>query len=754
MIIIKKNLWLAFYCIAVFWSLLTAAAAYYTYQNVYHDISLEQKNITKISANSLGSTFKQYETILHIVAEELIRDDSADDKDAIYSILSSAVNMDKTILAFGVFNVKGEPVVSAPSLPNPNKESLLSESQTQETFLETLKATDVVLGRTYFSEALGQVILPFRKAVRNTEGKTLFVLSLAVSLKQGFDYFINSVQESQVYDTYLYRENDRYFQLAPIKQIYDKDIYNYQIPLKAVNQSVAQLIESTGQSYELIKSKGGIVYNELRHPSRQSMTASVYLNHYNLWLTTEIKFKVFNQLFIKKVTILLILYVLSLFIMFLLFRNIALNEENKNTALIYQATHDYLTGLYNRFYLEQYLANFTKDEVFTLIYVDIDNFRSVNESYGHNQGDMVLKEVAQRLNKVVSEDELLVRTSSDEFTVVSHESNRQQIEELCDRIAQTFADAFQSGGVEVALSTSIAVSSAPEDGATIALIKRNVDLAMYAAKKSKNCVYYYQHELLTQYLYKNDVENELKKALEKNEFHLVYQPQLGSNNNLKGVEALLRWNNSKLGNIPPDIFIPIAENAGYMNTIGEFVMQRALADVYELKESTGKQFDLSINVSVKQLQSSDFYALISALLERYKLDASTVLLEVTESVLIDDIDRVRAIIIKLKEKKLRISLDDFGTGYSSLNILKNLPIDELKIDKSFVSDMDLDEKAFSMVQGIIAISQKLKMVTVAEGIETVEVKNTLQSLGCDIYQGYYFSRPLNKENLKKYLLEQ
>jgi len=754
MIIIKKNLWLAFYCIAVFWSLLTATAAYYTYQSVYQDISLEQKNITQISANSLSSTFKQYETILHIVAAELVRDDSADDKDAINSILSSAVNMDKTILAFGVFNVKGEPIVGAPLLPNLDKASLLSLPQSQATFLEALKATNVVLGRTYFSEVLGEVILPFRKAVRDSEGKTLFVLSLAVSLKQGFDYFIHSVQESQVHDVFLYREKDRYFQLAPIKQIYDKDIYNLQIPLEAVNQSVAQLVERTGQSYDAIKSRGGIVYNELRHPSRQSMTASVYLNRYNVWLTTEVKFKVFNQLFIEKATTLFVLYLLSLSIMFILFRYIALNEENKNKALTYQATHDYLTGLYNRFYLEQYLANFTKDEVFTLIYVDIDNFRSINESYGHNQGDMVLKEVAHRLNKIVSEDKLLVRTSSDEFTVVSHENNRQLIEKLCDRIAQTFADAFQSMGVEVALSASIAVSSAPEDGATIALIKRNVDLAMYAAKKSKNCVYYYQHELLAQYLYKNDVENELKKALEKHEFHLVYQPQLDSSNNLKGVEALLRWNNSKLGNIPPDVFIPIAENAGYMNTIGEFVMQRSLADVYELKESTGRQFDLSINVSVKQLQNSDFYASISALLKKYKFDASTVLLEVTESVLIDDIDKVRAIIIKLKEKKLRISLDDFGTGYSSLNILKNLPIDELKIDKSFVSDMDLDEKAFSMVQGIIAISQKLKMVTVAEGIETVEVKNTLQALGCDIYQGYYFSKPLNKADLKKYLLKQ
>ncbi|NQZ52604.1 MAG: EAL domain-containing protein [Moritella sp.] len=280
---------------------------------------------------------------------------------------------------------------------------------------------------------------------------------------------------------------------------------------------------------------------------------------------------------------------------------------------------------------------------------------------------------------------------------------------------------------------------------------RNVDLAMYQAKKTKNCVSFYEHRLLTEYLYNNDVENELKKALEKNEFHLVYQPQLGNRNNLKGVEALLRWNNSKLGNIPPDVFIPIAEKSGYMNIIGEFVIRRSLEDVHELKQQTGKQFDLSINVSVKQLQNADFYTVMVALLERFKFDASTVLLEVTESVLIEDIEQVRATIIKLKERNLRISLDDFGTGYSSLTILKNLPIDELKIDKSFVFDMLIDSKTFSMVEGIIAISQKLRIITVAEGIETEEVKNALKNLGCDIYQGYYFSKPLNKEGLKKYL---
>ena len=181
------------------------------------------------------------------------------------------------------------------------------------------------------------------------------------------------------------------------------------------------------------------------------------------------------------------------------------------------------------------------------------------------------------------------------------------------------------------------------------------------------------------------------------------------------------------------------------------MIQRSLEDVHELKQQTGKQFDLSINVSVKQLQNADFYNVMVALLERFKFDASTVLLEVTESVLIEDIEQVRATIIKLKERDLRISLDDFGTGYSSLTILKNLPIDELKIDKSFVFDMLIDSKTFSMVEGIIAISQKLKIITVAEGIETEDVKKALKTLGCDIYQGYYFSKPLNKEGLKKYL---
>ena len=475
------------------------------------------------------------------------------------------------------------------------------------------------------------------------------------------------------------------------------------------------------------------------------------MDRYQLWLTTEVEFKVIRQLFLQKLTILLILYVFSLSIIFILFRNIALNEENKSKALTYQATHDFLTDLYNRFYFEQYLKKIKKNEIFSVIFINLDNFKSINESYGHIQGDKILQDVALRLKDIVAKDDLLVRTSSDEFIIVSHENNRQLIEFFCQKIVQSFGIDFRFDGVEIAISASIAVSSAPQDGATVDIIIRNIELAMYQAKKTKNSVAFYEHRLLTEYLYNNDVENELKKALEKNEFHLVYQPQLGNRNNLKGVEALLRWNNSKLGNIPPDVFIPIAEKSGYMNIIGEFVIRRSLEDVHELKQQTGKQFDLSINVSVKQLQNADFYTVMVALLERFKFDASTVLLEVTESVLIEDIEQVRATIIKLKERNLRISLDDFGTGYSSLTILKNLPIDELKIDKSFVFDMLIDSKTFSMVEGIIAISQKLRIITVAEGIETEEVKNALKNLGCDIYQGYYFSKPLNKEGLKKYL---
>jgi len=753
MSLVKKNIWSAFYFIVVFWSIFTAVAAYLTYQDVYQDIALEQTNITKISANSLQSSFKQYETILNIVAAELTKERAIDDKNAAYNTLNNAVEMDRTIQAFALFNEKGEPIVSAPLLPIPDNTSLLNMPQASETFKATLKDKNVVLGRTYYNEVIGEIILPFRKTVRDKQGKVLFVLSLAISLKEGFDYFINNVQESQLHNTFLYREMDRYFQLAPFEQVYDQKIYNYQIPLALVERSVAQLVESKGESYDSIKSSGEIVHNELHLPSRQSMTASAYLGRYQLWLTTEVDFQVIRQLFLEKVTVLLVLYVLSLSIMFILFRNIALNEENKSQELTYQATHDFLTGLYNRFYFEQYLKSITINAEFSLILVDIDNFKSINESYGHTQGDNTLKEVAVRLKGIVAKEDLLVRTSSDEFVIVSHENNRPLIEKLCQHIVQSFAVAFCSDGVEVAISASIAVSSVPEDGATVEIIKRNVDLAMYQAKKTKNCVLFYEHRFLTEYLYKNDIENELKKALEKNEFHLVYQPQLGNSNNLKGVEALLRWTNSKLGNIPPDIFIPIAEKSGYMNIIGEFVIQRSLEDVCELKKQTQKQFDLSINVSVKQLQNADFYTVIVALLERFQLDASTVLLEVTESVLIDDLEQVRATIIKLKERDLRISLDDFGTGYSSLNILKNLPIDELKIDKSFVFDMHIDNKAFSMVEGIIAISQKLKMITVAEGIETEEVKNTLESLGCDIYQGYYFSKPLTKAALKKYLLE-
>ncbi|WP_375751999.1 EAL domain-containing protein [Vibrio sp. HN007] len=751
MALIKKNIWLAFHFILLFWSLFLGAAAYITYQSVYHEVAQEQKGLTLLTSNSLKSSFTQYETILNIVASELMRSNNFEDKAVAWEILNDVATKDQSIQTFAIFNLEGIVDVSAPILVLPRGESLLQLEESKTSFQDTLSSQEIVLGRTYFNKHLNSFILPFQKAVRDDRGNARFVLSLSINLERGFDYFLNSTDEHLVSRTLLYREKDRYFQLAPADQIRDQEVYRYQIPQEYVQDSIERLTRNTGESYDEIKQNGKVYINELRHPSRQSLSASTYLKQYDLWLTTEIKLDEVQEQFFQKALLLFFLWIASSLIMFALFRNIAGSEKRKQQELLHQARHDYLTGLYNRFYLEDYLSALPKKAHYSLVFLDIDNFKSVNDSYGHQVGDEVLIQVAKRLQGSITNDTFLVRTSSDEFVAITASTNQEDVMMLCECMKQQFDTPFPSKDYEVKLSVSVGVSRKPFDGKKQEVLKRNADLAMYESKKSRDAITFFEPHLLDVHLHNIEIEHHLRKALDNNELYLTYQPQLASNGSLKGVEALIRWNNEELGFVGPDRFIPIAESIGMMNAIGQFVIDKALEEISAIQDHSGLEFDLSINVSVKQFQSEAFFSSLISSVNKHQFAMSKLLLEVTESVLIDDVDRICVLMDKLRQQNIRISLDDFGTGYSSLSLLKNLPIDELKIDKSFVSDMLTDTNSSSMVEGVVAIAQKLKMVTVAEGVETEEVQNALRALGCDIYQGYYYSKPVPIEELALYL---
>lgn len=755
MALIKKNIWLAFYFILALWSVISAIAAYMSYQDSYEDITQSQVNLTRLTAHAFKSSLTQYQTIIDIVGSELSRLDFEHDLDHINAVLDDTTGIEKTILALALFDVEGYPLTSSPRMVDGHTNYLRDNPETKLTFEKTLASDEAVIGRTYFHKDIGELIIPFRKAIRDEKGVPKFVLSISISLKGGFEYFLTNKTKMEIhsFDTFLFRENDRYFQIAPMERIYDPQVYLYQLPQEEIDRSIKRLEVMTGMTFEEIKQSNDVYINELASPSRQSYAASTYINKYDLWITTEVKKSVIMARFVEKLPNLIALYVVAVSVMFFLFRNIALSEQRKQQELAHQANHDYLTGIANRYSLERYLSGLDKHARYSLLCINVDSFKLVNDNFGNPAGDAVLKNIANRLVASVGEKHAVFRSGSDEFVVVAHTLDREALDATIDLCRSCFTQAFLYRDYEIVLSCSISVASSGQDDVDAEAVKRNAELAMSHAKQTRNGIVFYQPRFLTEHLDKSKIELELKRAIERDEIYMMYQPQFTSSKTLKGVEALVRWEHPELGFVPPDKFIPVAENCGYMNELGEFIVRRTLAELSELFEALQVELDVAINVSVKQFQSMQFIPMLEQAIEERRFNKQRLIVEITESVLADDFERICALLNVLKAEQIRVSLDDFGTGYSSLSVLKHFPIDEVKIDKSFVSDMLVSESSYSMLAGVLGMVQKLGMETVAEGIESEEEAGVLRRLGCDVFQGYYFARPMKLEALRRFILD-
>jgi len=352
---------------------------------------------------------------------------------------------------------------------------------------------------------------------------------------------------------------------------------------------------------------------------------------------------------------------------------------------------------------------------------------------------------------LIDKNSILIRYGGDEFIVLSHVTDCQELQQLSQSIIKSLSQPYHINNLTFILGASIGIALYPTQEDTLDGLLRASDIAMYEAKKYKNCTYFFADSMRKAYVDNLEMEQELKVALDKNEFYLVYQPQCLQDGTVYGVEALLRWNNTKFQNTPPDKFIPVVENIGMMPKIGCFVMSTALHEIGEIKTILGKKFNLSINISVKQFLETNFLENIKNKIEKEKFDKNYLTLEITESIFIEDMNYILHLLHKVKSMGLNISLDDFGTGYSSLSLLKNLPIDEIKIDKSFVDEMVEKKLARKMVENIITIGKNLDISMLAEGVEKKEQVEIIKSLGCDIFQGYYYSKPLSKEGLIEFL---
>ena len=427
----------------------------------------------------------------------------------------------------------------------------------------------------------------------------------------------------------------------------------------------------------------------------------------------------------------------------------------------YHAYYDSLTRLPNRILFRDRLDQEVNDakargEELAVLFMDLDRFKSVNDTLGHSYGDLLLANVAKRLTSCLPKGAIASRQGGDEFIILlPHISNKAEVLKLIDGIIHIFSIPFSLGGNEVYIKNSIGISIFPEAGDTAELLIKNADIAMYRAKAlAGNSYRFYEPGMDTKTIEKLVIENALYKALENNELVIYYQPQINYVTQMVvGVEALVRWNHPVEGLIQPDVFIPIAEETGLIVSIGEWVLENACKQIKQWQEQDYLQLSVAVNLSVRQFEQNDLFSVVETLLDKVGLSPEYLHLELTENQIIKNTALTLQTMERLKEIGIQIAIDDFGTGYSSLGYLKDFPINTLKIDRSFVENLGAKDDNAAITNTIIALAQNLNLDVIAEGVETKEQAEFLASRNCYLMQGFYFDRPITAREFEdKYLV--
>jgi diguanylate cyclase (GGDEF)-like protein len=698
--------------------------ATHTWRDTRHGLVVELDYVSRLLLQTTESMLDHHESMLRMLGERLRDVDALDDPRRARQLLDDSLALNAEIAGFSLSRPDGRAVVVAGLDPR----RFVADRWASPAWDER----GMVVGRTHYQPESGQWVIPVSVAMRHPDGRVLALVTAGIAVDSQAAMW-NAIDVKPGMYLSLVRD-DGHRQLALPAQATDRDA-PYTAAFDEVASDYAPVDDTTsGWSHQIVRSER--------------------LDHYPLTLYARYEPEALFALFARRMALPLALFGMVLAIGALVFRYLLRSQQRFAENLIHHASHDALTALPNRVWLEdriqqEILRARRNKRHLAVMYVDLDQFKRVNDTLGHKLGDQLLRACGQRLKAVLRKGDAVGRMGGDEFLMIfSDLADVGDARLLAARVLKQFDHPFDITGHELFSYASIGVAMYPDDGSDAGTLLQNADTALFRAKdEGRNSFRFFEPRLNKSTSRKIALEHALRSALARDELRVVYQPKTNAETlRWEGAEALLRWRSEKLGEVSPLEFIPVAEETGMIETLGWFVLHTALRDLHWIRAIV-HDFDMAINVSLRQLRNPDF---IPRLLERLRssgVPPGLIELEVTESIMAESSEQFDL----LRGAGLRLAIDDFGTGFSCLSYLKRLPVTTLKIDREFVRDLEVDSADKALITAMIAVARELDLATVAEGIENHGQLEFLRAQGCNQLQGFLLGRPMPIEQLLREL---
>ena len=757
--VLSKSLWRAYFFILAASLLLLVIGCFYIWNLILAEERIKLSYSNRLVSNSMRSLLQKDEALFRVTGERLQEIGLFDNQQQSQQLINNLLSKNPELAGIGIVNPQGQLLLSTSNIDPKNIPNLLKTKETAESFKKVLSSDSLMIGKTYYLAEIQDWIVPIRYRIVDDNNKVVAVLATGLRLQSKYSPWQSHVAQGDLQLAII--NADFYFVFSTLFKSDEARIaYSRPIDKDYLQLFSEHLLKKTGLKFEDFFN-GYSKITTLIYPKPSggnSIAAFSYDQRYSLF---TFNFRSVESLYAKllmPVTWLFILLTAFNIILFFLFKFHSQLQKQAKEKLEYQAQHDQLTCLPNMRFLNHHFLKWKKDKklkTYAVLFMDLDDFKNSNDLHGHKIGDKILIEVSQRIKSDFA-DGLCIRQGGDEFIIILPYTDNIAIKKRCQEFLRNLKKPILIEKLKFQIRASIGITIYPSDGKNMETLLSKADIAMYDAKQNNQGIKLFSKQLDIHNSRLSNIVKELNDAVEKKEFSMVYQPQICSKTQtVIGAEALLRWNNSILGEVSPAEFIPIAERTGAIIEIGRYVIETALSEFYNVSQvSAGTKqntkFRLSINVSIRQLANASFVEMLFELISQYNCKNTKLMLEVTETLTIERFEEIGFALEKIQLAGIEVSLDDFGTGFSSLSYLSRLPINEIKIDKSFVNGVEHKKQDKLLVKSIINLGHSLGVNVLAEGVENIQQVEILERYGCSLFQGYYYSDALSADQLAEY----